>query len=182
MLFILSALLVAKQNAYCGISSNKDSSLIHNCDVPLPSWWSTVSVSLPDSINSIDDLRDYSSLFKDSLVVMKLWYTGIKRMDLFPAYIADAWFNTRHYDAALSMYKQMLPCIENEKGRREEWECYLCYMIGKTYESKKEKEQAIEWYRKAIDQKFSLAGGKTKATYELALCAYRCLMNIRCDK
>lgn len=175
--------LLAGQSAFCNVATpEKDSTLIHNCNLSLPIWWNNVNIALPDSINSIDDLRLYCFNIKDSSSKIKLWYLGIKKMDLLPSYIGDAWFDIGLFDDAINLYQKILPCVANEKGRSNEWECYLYYKIGKCYEGKKENNLAIEWYRKAIDQKFSIESGKTKVNYELALCAYRCLMNIRCDK
>lgn len=175
--------LLAGQSSFCNVATpEKDSTLIHNCNLSLPIWWNNVNIALPDSINSIDDLRLYCFNIKDSSSKIKLWYLGIKKMDLFPSYIGDAWFDIGRFDEAANFYQKILACVINEKGRSNEWECYLYYKIGKCYEGKKENNVAIEWYRKAIDQKFSIEVGKTKVNYELALCAYRCLMNIRCDK
>jgi tetratricopeptide (TPR) repeat protein len=182
-IIVLFVFLLGGQSAFCSlIISEKDSTLIHNCNVNLPSWWNNVNISLPDSINSVDDLRVYCFTIKDTSSKVKLWYLGIKKMDLFPSYIGDAWFDIGRYNDALNLYQKILPCVVNEKGRSNEWECYLYYKIGKCYEGRKENNVAIEWYRKAIDQKFSVESGKTKINFELALCAYRCLMNIRCDK
>lgn len=159
-----------------------DSSQVHNCTLKHPSWWYDVHVSLPDSINSIEDLQFYCAKFKDSLIIIKLWYIGMKKMDLFAAHIGDQWFKIGEYNEAISFYKSILPCTTNEKGRGLEWESYLFYKIGKCYEEKNEKDLAVEWYRKAIDQKYTTDTPKTMNNYQLALCAYRCLMNIRCDK
>jgi len=182
-IIVLCFFELAVKSAYSnGAIFEKDSILIHNCNVTLPIWWNNVTISLPDSINSIDDLRDYCFNIKDSSSKVKLWYLGIEKMDLFPSYIGDAWLDIGRFDEAINLYQKILPCVANEKGRKSEWECFLYYKIGKCYEGKKDSNAAIEWYRKAIDQKFSIESGKTKVNYELALCAYRCLMNIRCDK
>ena len=93
---------LAVKSAYSnGAVFEKDSTLIHNCNITLPVWWNNVTISLPDSINSIDDLRDYCFNIKDSSSKVKLWYLGIQKMDLFPSYIGDAWFDIGRFDDAI---------------------------------------------------------------------------------
>jgi tetratricopeptide (TPR) repeat protein len=181
LIIIILLFLGSFKQALCKNAVPPDSIKIHDCYVTLPESVDAVTVSLPDSINSIEDLWSYTRTLKDTLQQIKSWYTGIHKMDLFPAYLGDAWFNLHRYDEALALYKQLLRCTSNEHGRSMEWECYLYYKTGQCYELKNQKDTAIDWYRKAIAKEFSSEPGKTKSYYQLALCAYRCLMNIRCD-
>lgn len=179
-LVLLQCCIAALPVRSTGFPSDKD------CHVPLSPWWNEVKVSLPDSIVSLDMLRAYcDSLQKDSSstdkIFLKTMFTGIQRLDLFPAYFGDAFFEMKDYDDAILVYEAIIPCAANEQGRSLEWECYLYMMIGKCYEAKKDKETALTWYRKAIDPRFKNSTPATLEKYEEALCLYRCLMNIRCD-
>ncbi|MFN8114971.1 MAG: tetratricopeptide repeat protein [Bacteroidia bacterium] len=162
--------------------AQKESSIIQNCTIELPSLLNKVNTSISDSVYSVEDLKIATSKINDSLTIIKMWYLGVKKMSLFPAYIGDAWFSVRNYKEAINIYQFVIPCAVNEKGRQNEWECYLYYKIGKSYEEMGDKNIAIEWYRKAINKIYSQETGKTKEYYDIALCSYRCLMNIRCDK
>lgn len=179
-------LLLLLSPFFVSAGSASDSLKVRNCYVPLPAWWSEVKLTLPDSITSLELLQQYSeTLRKDTAMgnnyFIKSMMLGIEQLNIFPAYIGDAYFEIGEYDEAIAVYEHILPCTKYEKGRSAEWECYLYYMIGKCFEMKKDKENALVWYRKAIDVKFQKGNPATADRYNTALCAYRCLMNIRCD-
>jgi tetratricopeptide (TPR) repeat protein len=169
--------------AFVFASPGKDSLRIRNCTIPLPVWWQEIPASVPDSVTSLELLRNYCEPFKNDSGENKLYikslFLGFQKLDLFPAYAADVYYDLGEYDEAINIYKTILPCTPGEQGRSAEWECYCYYKIGKCYEAKKDRDAALEWYRKAIEPRFK--NGVSSSIYKEALCAYRCLMNIRCD-
>ena len=163
-----------------------DSLLIRNCYVPMPGWWNKADITIPDSVTSRELLDQYADLFFDDTTngrrsFIKIYFIGSQKLALFPSYVGDACYHATRYDEAIAVYYSALKCCVNEKGRSDEWECYLYGMIGKCLEEKKDMEAALIWYRKAIDPRFEKGNETTKSNYKIALCFYRCLMNIRCD-
>jgi tetratricopeptide (TPR) repeat protein len=167
-------------------AGERDSLKIRDCYVPLPEWWNEVQITLPNSVTSLDLLKSYCEPFKkdtsaEKKIFIKSMLLGLQKLNIFSAYAGDAYFDIGKYDEAISIYKKIIPCTANEKGRSDEWKCYLYYMTGKCYEAKKDKENALTWYRLAIAPQFEKGNEATVARYKKALCAYRCLMNIQCD-
>lgn len=183
---LLSFSLFLNSFVFAAPAAIKDSLKIRDCFVPLPQWWNEIEINLPDSITSLQLLTDYSDQLKTDILsgnkaFIKAMFLGLQKLNVFPAYAGDAYFDIGNYDEALIVYKKILLCTANEKGRSDEWECCLYYKIGKCYDAKKDRENALTWYRLAIATRFEKGNSATVAWYDQALCAYRCLMNIRCD-
>ena len=185
----MTLLLCVNLDVHAQKKKNTDNIILINAvAVPKPAWWSGVEVTIPDSVYSVPDL----DLFIQSLTAndtgitrdhrtIKAWALGLQKLDVFPIALAQQYSMLLMHKESAKLYALLHKKAHTQKGKELEYECSMAYYAAKEYEAQPDKENALQWYRKAINLKYEKAGGEPARYYSLAQCAYRCLMNIACE-
>lgn len=163
--------------------------LINTVHFPIPVWWNRAEVSIPDSVYSVPDIEVFAEAISaaDTGItrkhrIIKTWVLALRKLNVFPIPLAQQYSSLGMSREAAEVYTLLQEKARTQKGKELEYECSMAYFAGKEYEAAGDKDSALKWYRKAIHLKYHKAGGETAHYYSLAQCAYRCLMNIACDK
>jgi tetratricopeptide (TPR) repeat protein len=125
----------------------------------LPSWWNSVQVSVPATLKTENDVRDFvmenygmdTGTKKTWKQALKTWAIACRRLNIFPVYLAHCYREGGEFELAAGIYADLYPLADNQKQHRDWYRVYLSYNAGELYDQMGDKEKAKLWFSRAAE-------------------------------
>jgi hypothetical protein len=123
----------------------------------LPSWWSQVNVTVPDTLKAEDDIRNYvyyvcgldTGTINTWKQALKIWALACERLRLLPVYIAHCYKAGGDLAHAAKVYSDLYYYAGTQEKYVDWYRVYLSFNAGETYALLGNKVEAITWYEVA---------------------------------
>jgi tetratricopeptide (TPR) repeat protein len=139
--------------------NEKKTMIITGYTYELPSWWDSLQVSVPDTLKTENDIRDFmeqnygmdTGSKKTWKQALKTWAIACQRLDIFPVYLAHCHRVGEEYKRAAQIFADLYSLADNQKQYRDWYRVYLAYNAGELYAQLGDKEKAKLWFSRAAE-------------------------------
>ena len=125
----------------------------------LPAWWDSVAVTVPDSLKTENDVRNFvgqtygmdtgtKQTWKQSL---KTWALACQRLNIFPVYLAHCHRTGEDFERAAQIFADLYSLADTQKEYRDWYRVYLAYNAGELYDQLGNREKAKLWFSRAAE-------------------------------
>jgi tetratricopeptide (TPR) repeat protein len=123
----------------------------------LPSWWDSVRVDVPATLQTENDVRDYvgkqygmdTGTKRTWKQAFKVWAIASQRLNLFPVYLAHCYKSGGELEKAAKIFGDLYG-LAGTQGKNKDWyRVYLSYNAGETYAELEDNDKAKDWFSRA---------------------------------
>jgi tetratricopeptide (TPR) repeat protein len=123
----------------------------------LPTWWDSVQVDVPVTLNNEDDVRNFigqqygmdTGTKRTWKQAFKAWALASRRLNIFPVYLAHCYKTGEEFEQAAKVFTDLYDLADTQGKNKDWYRVYLSYNAAEIYAQLGDNAKAKDWFSRA---------------------------------